>query len=377
MDYDAIVVGLGGMGAAGADALAGRGLRVLALDPFGLGHTRGASHGRTRIVRQAYFESPDYIPLLRRAYALWETFPEDCRLRRVGCLTLGADSSPVVTGATRSATVWEIPIELLTSSEVTVRFPAFAPGPDDVGVFEPNAGFVRPEETVGFLADRARARGADLVIEPMTGWEVTGRGVRVWTPTGAVVADRLVLATGAWTPALAASLALPIRVERRVQHFFAPIEAPGRFRPEVMPTFIWDVAPGDSIYGFPADGADGVKIGFHHRGPAVDPGVEQAPASATEVSQMRAAVAERLPGVAGGPVRSVPCLYDLTPDHNFLLGLAPGLESRVVVAAGFSGHGFKFVPVVGEVVADLVTKGQSAFDLDFLSPARFADAHGA
>jgi sarcosine oxidase len=369
MDYDVIVVGLGGMGAASADALAGRGLRVLALDQFGLGHTRGASHGRTRIVRMAYFESPDYIPLLRRAYALWDTFPADCRLRRVGLLTLGPEDSAVVAGATRSAAAWQLPIELLTRSEVTSRFPQFAPGSADVGVLETDAGFVRPEETVAFLSRRARARGADLVSERVTGWEVAGEGVRVWTASGVWTAGRLVLAAGAWTPSLAASL--PVRVERRVQHFFAPADA-SAYGPDVMPTFIWDVAPGDAIYGFPTDGPDGVKVGFHHRGRVVDPDQEQPPAAAQEVGEMQSVIAHRLPGVAGRWLRSVPCLYDLTPDHNFLLGFAPGLEPRVVVAAGFSGHGFKFVPVVGEVVADLVTTGGTPFDLGFLSPSRFA-----
>jgi sarcosine oxidase len=371
MDYDVIVVGLGGMGVASADALAGRGFRVLGMDQFDVGHLRGASQGRSRIVRMAYFESPDYIPLLRRAYALWDTFPPACRLHRVGLLTLGSDDSAVVAGATRSAAAWQIPIELLTGGEVKDRFPQFAPGPTDVGVFEPDAGFVRPEETVAYLAERARDRGADLVRERVVGWELTGDGVRVWTADGARTAGRLVLAAGSWTPVLAASLALPIRVERRVQHFFAPTGDPAAYGPGAMPTFIWDIAPGDAIYGFPADGADGVKVGFHQRGRVIDPEHEQPPASAGEVGEMESVLADRLPGVAGH-LRSVPCLYDLTPDHNFALGIVPGLGSRVVVAAGFSGHGFKFVPVVGEVVADLVTTGGTAYDLDFLSPTRFA-----
>ena len=372
MDYDVIVVGLGGMGAASADALAGRGLRVLALDQFGVGHTRGASHGRSRIVRQAYFESPDYIPLLRRAYALWDGFPDAVRIRRVGCLMLGSDDSRLVTGATRSAEVWQIPIELLTAGEVRDRFPQFAPGPADVAVFEPDAGFVRPggdRRLPGRSGPRARGgpghRAGDRLGGDRARRTASGRS------TGAFAADRLVLAAGAWTPALAASLALPIRVERRIQHFFAPTGDLAPFGPERMPTFIWDIAPGDAIYGFPADGADGVKIGFHQRGGVVDPGSAQPAASAAEVEQMRAAVADRLPGVASGTVRSVPCLYDLTPDLGFLLGFAPGLDSRVVLAAGFSGHGFKFVPVVGEVVADLVTTGATPFDLAFLSPTRF------
>jgi sarcosine oxidase len=371
MDYDVIVVGLGGMGAASADALAGRGLRVLGVDRFGVGHVHGASHGRSRIVRMAYFESPDYIPLLRRAYALWDAFPAGCRLHRVGLLTLGSGDSAVVVGATRSAAVWRIPIELLTGREVEDRFPQFALRPTDVGVFEPDAGFVRPEETVAFLTERARDRGADLVRERVVGWETAGDGVRVWTGSGAQTAGRLVLAAGSWTPALAAPLALPIRIERRVQYFFAPSGDPAAYGPDAMPTFIWDLAPGDAIYGFPADGTDGVKVGFHQRGRVIDPEHEQPPASAEEVREMGSVLADRMPGVVGNLVRSVPCLYDLTPDHSFALGLVSGLESRVVVAAGFSGHGFKFVPVVGEVVADLATTGETAYDLDFLSPARF------
>jgi sarcosine oxidase len=141
MDYDVIVVGLGGMGVASADALAGRGLRVLGMDQFDIGHLRGASHGRSRIVRMAYFESPDYIPLLRRAYALWDTLPPACRLHRVGLLTLGSDDSAVVAGATRSAAACQVPVELLSGGGVKDRFPQFAPGPTDVGVFEPDAGF--------------------------------------------------------------------------------------------------------------------------------------------------------------------------------------------------------------------------------------------
>ena len=379
MHFDAIVVGTGGMGSAAADALAGRGRRVLAVEQYGVAHDRGSSHGRTRIVRQAYFENPAYIPLLRRAYELWDTLPPALGIHRVGCLSLGAASSPVVTGAARSAAEWGIGIEQLSAVQVRNRFPQFRPRPGDEAVFEPDAGFVRPEETVRLFTERARAHGAEILTgHRVTGWETSAAGVRV-AVTGAepgasthVTADHLVLTAGAWTPTLAPALGLPIHVERRVMHFFAP-HIPAMFAPGPMPTFIWDLADNDSIYGFPADGADGVKIGFHNRGGPADPEQPQPPATPAESTAMRAVLEERLPSAAGPAVRSVGCLYDLTPDHDFILGFAPGTADRVVFAAGTSGHGFKFVPAVGELLADLVTTGGCRYDLDFLRPDRFAD----
>jgi sarcosine oxidase len=155
MDYDTIVIGIGGMGSAAVDALAGRGQRVLGIEQFGIAHSRGASHGQTRIVRQAYFESPAYIPLLRRAYRLWDEMPVPYRLRRVGCLMIGRADSPVVVGARRSAAQWDIELQALCATEVADRFPQFRLSTDEMAVFEPDAGYVRPEATVAHLVDRA------------------------------------------------------------------------------------------------------------------------------------------------------------------------------------------------------------------------------
>jgi sarcosine oxidase len=153
-------------------------------------------------------------------------------------------------------------------------------------------------------------------------------------------------------------------------HFWEP-EASDVFDPTAMPTFIWDLASEDSIYGFPRIGSDGVKIGFHNRGGAADPSRPQPDGSPTEVAEMLALLEDRMPGVVRRHLRSLGCTYALTPDRDFVVGLAPGFDERVVVAAGFSGHGFKFVPVVGEVVADLVIRGETPYDLGFLSPSRF------
>ncbi|MBP2419075.1 N-methyl-L-tryptophan oxidase [Microlunatus capsulatus] len=371
MQHDVIVVGVGGMGSAAADALAGRGQRVLALEQFGVAHSRGSSHGRTRIVRKAYFESPDYLPLLRRAYTLWDALPPELALQRVGCLVLGHAGSPVLEGAAATAAAADVPVEVLTAAEVRRRFPVFRPGPDEAALLEPDAGFVRPELTVAHLVGRARARGARVLTgQRVLGWDLVAGGVVVRTRDAVHEAARLVLTAGAWTPTLAASLGLPVRVQRRVMHFFAP-RAPEVCAPGAMPTFIWDLAAGDSLYGFPLDGADGVKVGFHDRGPLTDPDRPQPDGSADEVAEVRAVLEQHLPDVSGRLLRSTGCMYASTPDEDFVLGLAPGTDGRVVVAAGFSGHGFKFVPVVGEVVADLAVDGGTSFDLGFLAPDRF------
>lgn len=372
MRYDTIVLGVGGMGSAAVDALARRGQRVLGIEQFGIAHERGASHGQTRIVRQAYFEGPAYIPLLRRAYQLWDAMPSSCRLTRVGCLMIGHADSPVVVGASHSAAQWEIELQSLTSDEVARRFPQFRLGRDDLAVYEPDAGFVRPEATVSHLVERAVARGATVLTETTaTGWDVGRDGVRVSTSVGDFAASRLVITAGGWTPTIAPVLDLPIHVERRVMHFWEP-DDPGAYSPSVMPTFIWDQARADSIYGFPRTGPDGVKIGFHDRGGLADMSRPQPEGSPAEIAELHDVLRTTLPSVAGRHLRSVGCSYALTPDHDFVLGIAPGCDERVVVAAGFSGHGFKFVPVIGEVVADLVIAGETPYDLDFLAPTRFA-----
>jgi sarcosine oxidase len=373
MEFDTIVIGVGGMGSAVVDALAGCGQRVLGVEQFEIAHARGASHGQTRIVRQAYFESPAYIPLLRRAYELWDQMPAECSLRRVGCLMIGRDDSPVVVGASRSAAQWDVELQALTAAETTARFPQFRLNAGEVALFEPDAGYVRPEATVAHLVQRAVSRGATVLTDTMVRtWEASAAGVRVRTSAGQVVAERLVLAAGGWTPRLAAALRLPIQVERRVMHFWQP-RTVGAFEPGVMPTFIWDLASEDSIYGFPRTGRDGVKIGFHNRGGPADLSRPQPDGTPTEVAAMVEVLRDRMPDL-GRHLRSIGCTYALTPDHDFVLGRAPGFDDRVVVAAGFSGHGFKFVPVIGEVVADLVTEGETRYDLGFLSPNRFLPA---
>jgi sarcosine oxidase len=373
--YDVIVVGLGGMGSATVRHLAARGVRVLGLERFDPAHDRGSSHGGSRVIRQSYFEDPAYVPLLLRAYELWEEAEKDSGadlLTLTGGLYLGPPESTTFAGSLRAAQEWDLPHEVLDAAALATRFPTITPAADEVAVFEERAGFVRPERTVATHLDLAARDGADLRFgQQVLSWEATASGVRVRTADGKHTAGRLVISPGAWAPTLLADLGLPLRVERQVQYWFAP---PGGVEPYVgHPVYVAEQAGGAQIYGFPAiDGPDGgVKVAFFRRGRVTDPDALDRVVTEAEVDEMRARVADTLPGLVGPLVTSVPCMYTTTPDEHFVIAAHPELEN-VTVACGFSGHGFKFVPVVGEIVADLATTGTTSHPIALFDPRRFA-----
>lgn len=377
--YDVIVAGLGAMGSAAAWHLARRGAKVLGLEQFTPVHDLGSSHGDTRIFRMAYFENPDYVPLLRRAYELWcelEGAAGHPMLVRNGALMIGAADSAVVAGTLASAQRWSLPHELLDRDEMARRYPQFVLEPGEQAVFESNAGFVNPEDAVRAQLELASAAGAELRFEtPVTSWARDGGGVVVRTAGQSFRADRLVLTAGAWTHRVAPDLRVPLRVVRRVMHYLAPVGPGADFAPERFPVFVFQLGAGpDAIYGFPwvDDPGEGVKTGFHHRGDDTDPDEIDRTVSAAEQEEMRGVLAARIPGLAGAHVRSKVCMYTLTPDEDFVIDHLPGTDGTVVVAGGFSGHGFKFTPVVGEILADLALTGTTALPIDFLSAQRFA-----
>ncbi|HZC85058.1 MAG TPA: N-methyl-L-tryptophan oxidase, partial [Rubrobacter sp.] len=271
MIYDAIVVGLGGMGSATAYQLAARGKRVLGLEKHPPAHDRGSSHGRSRIIRQAYFEDPAYVPLLRRAYELWERLERETDqelMTLTGGLMIGHREDELVSGSVRSAQAYGLPYELLDAGEIRARFPPFSPGPETVALYERKAGFVRPEETVKAHLDRAGSLGADLRFEePVLSWEASGEGVRVETPAGPYEAERLVISPGAWAPQLLADLRIPLEVERQVMYWFEPTSGLEPFLPDRFPIFIWEPDDGNKFYGFPAQDNDrSVKAAFFRAG---------------------------------------------------------------------------------------------------------------
>lgn len=360
--YDVVVAGLGGFGSSAAYHLARRGLRVLGLDPRPAAHTEGASHGESRIVRQVYFEGAAYVPLLQRTYELWDELGgADPLLRRTGGLFMGTPGTRVLEGSVATARAWGLDHEVLDAAEVSRRFPALRPPAGTLSLYEPQAGVVAPEAAVTAHLRAASRAGAQLRHdEAVTGWRPRGEGVDVTTSRGEVDAGALVLAPGRWTSGLLGGLPLPLVVERRVQHWFAA--AGGGLSPGRLPVWLWAPDSGTSLYGVPelSTGA-GAKAAVHFS-PGRPPGDWTADEVATALSSLLPSLGEHL--------RSAPCWYTLSPDENFVVGAHPD-ASRVLLACGFSGHGFKFTPVLGEVLADLVVEGRTRFDLSLFDPMRF------
>ncbi len=377
--YDVIVLGLGGMGSAAARHLARRGAAVLGLEQFTPAHALGSSHGDSRIVRMAYFEHPDYVPLLRRAYPLWDELGADVGqplFRRTGALMIGAPDSAVVTGTLASVRRWGLEHEVLDRAAMRQRYPQFRLPADEIAVFDADAGFVNPEDAVRANLGLAGRDGAELRFGvQVTGWRPDGAGVLVEFAGGQARAGSLVLAAGAWTAPLAAGLDVALRVARRVMHYLrAPAQA-GDFDPARFPVYFIQTGPGDGIYGFPliGDPAGGIKAGFHYRGgDAASPDTIDRNVSDSERAEMHAVLAEWIPRLAGEHVEARVCMYTMTPDEHFVIDVLPGSAGRVVIAAGFSGHGFKFTPVVGEILADLALTGTTDQPIDFLRSTRFA-----
>ena len=375
MAYDVVVVGLGGMGSAAAYALAARGLEVLGLERHSPAHDQGSSHGGSRITRQAYFEDPAYVPLLLRAYELWDRLQRDSGedlLHLTGGLFLGPPESTTVGGSLRASREWDLPHELLDSREVARRFPTVRLPSDEVGLYEAKAGVLRPERTVAAHLALAERAGAELRFrEPVREWTTTSTGVRVITDAATYEADRLVVAPGAWAPQLLADLGVPITVERHVTYWFEPLGGVEPYLPARQPIWIHEDRDGEQVYGFPAlDGVGGgVKTAFFRRGRGCTPETIERQVSDDEVATVREHAGRVLPSLPGTFVRAATCMYSNTPDHHFVLAPHPEHE-RVTVACGFSGHGFKFVPLVGEVVADLVTSGTTSHPIGLFDPRR-------
>jgi sarcosine oxidase len=367
-----LVVGLGAAGSAAALTLARRGIRVLGIDRHRPPHPHGSSYGRSRVIREAYYESPAYVPLIQRAYELWRALERDSGrslLRQTGGLMLGPADGQLVTGARRSAEVHQLSCELLDAAAIRRRFPAFQPPAGTVGVLEPRAGFLDPEVAIVSCLKLATAAGAELRFDlTVTGWSADAQGVRVETSGGTLQAETMILAAGPWAPELLHGPAVPLSVERHVMYWFAPADR-GPFTAERMPVFIWEWEPGRLFYGIP-DHGEGLKVAQHHGGETVTVDSVRRRVLPEEVAAMRQLLRRFLPEADGPPTDAVTCLYTNTPDHHFVLGPHPA-EPRVILASACSGHGFKFASVLGEVLADLATTGRSDFDLSPFRPGRF------
>jgi len=372
--HDVAIVGLGAMGSAAARELSRRGLSVAGFDRFAPPHALGSSHGKSRIIREAYFEDPAYVPMVRHAWGLWEELERETGARllmRTGGLMVGPPDGALVRGSLASAAAHDLPHETLDAAGIRRRVPAFHPADGMAGVWEPNAGVLFPEAGIAALLASARRAGASIhPDEAVISWRADERGVEVRTARGTYSADRLVLASGAWMSSLLAGLALPLQVERVVLFWFEPAGDAAAFDPERFPIFILEHERDRYIYGFPRlDGQ--VKIARHHEGEPVDPDRVRREVLPAEAESLRATFRRFLPAADGRLREQAVCMYTNTPDGHFVLGAHPQ-HPRVTVVSACSGHGFKFAPAIGGIVADLVTTGGTGWEIGLFSPARFA-----
>jgi sarcosine oxidase len=373
MTYDAIVVGTGGVGSAALYHLARRGARVIGLDRFPPAHDRGSSHGQTRIIRQAYHEHPNYVPLLLRAYDLWrelEQVIDKKLLYEVGLLFGGPSDDEIIAGVELASKKYHLPIERLSIGEAATRWPGFCLPDSFRLVFEKQAGYLLVEDCVRAHIDAAIRAGASLRCGPsVLGWKISGTGVAVETDEGTLHANRIAIAAGAWASDFLASINVPFQVLRKPLFWYANCD-PLYNVESGCPCFFFDTM-GGQFYGFPRSGPSGVKIAEHTGGtPVANPLNVDRTLHTEERDRVESCLTEHLPGVARECTAHAVCMYTMSPDEHFIVGRHPELP-QIVFAAGLSGHGFKFTSVLGEIMAKLAMDEESELDIEFLSAARF------
>jgi sarcosine oxidase len=373
MHADVIVVGAGGVGSAALFHLAQRGARVLGIDRFPAGHDRGSSHGHSRIIRLAYFEHPDYVPLLRRSYALWAELEQaqgEQLYLQTGLLEVGAPEGPTIQGILAAARTHQLEVEQLTHSECRHRFPGVLVPSDCAAIFESQAGVLRVERCVLAHLDQARRWGANVIAgETVVGWTARNDVVEVTTDKATYRAQRLVLTAGPWAGALLAPFGVPLPVRRKHIHWY-PGPAECYAAEHGCPAFLYET-PGGDFYGIPAFDGHGLKAGEHTGGAAVtDPLTDERGVDADDRRRVEAFLDVHLPHVGRPALEHCTCFYTMSPDCHFLVDRHPE-HANVAFAAGLSGHGFKFTGVLGEALADLALTGRTELPIGFLSVARF------
>ena len=377
--FHTIVLGLGAMGSAALYQLSKRGVSALGIDQFDPPHNLGSSHGDTRITRLAIGEGAAYTPLAMRSHQIWrelEAASGADLLTVTGGLVIGSPEGAgffhgnpnFVRQTIESAQLYGIEHQILDGGAIRRRFPAFSVADDEVGYYEDEAGFVRPERCVGVQLELARANGAEVLPGTrVLGWQTAGDGVEVRTASGAVRADHLIITAGPWvSEMLAASFQPQLRVCRQVLYWFEVADV-GPFEPGRFPVYIWDCGRGEveGIYGFPAiDGpSGGIKIATEQYHTATTPQEMDRNVSPREMQAMyERHVAPHLAGVGPNCLRALVCPYTVTPDSHFVIAPHPEVP-QVLVASPCSGHGFKHSAAIGEALSQWVVDGAPQLDL--------------
>lgn len=371
--FDVVVCGLGATGSAALRELSSRGLRVLGIERFTPGHDRGSSHGATRVIRLGYFEHPSYVPLLRRAYELWreiEGLSGKKLLQITGIAEVGPPDGSLIKGVLASVSAHSLRHELLSAEELMRRFPTFRLPAQYQAVVQPDGGFLAAEPSIHAMLALAKNAGAEIRTgETIHTIEPHATGVRIFTDQACIEASAAVIAVGPWINSMLPNLRIPLRVTRQVMAWFAPGN-PEPFQLSRFPVFLLENRHGIH-YGFPLDSDGLVKIAkHHHRDETVDPETYDRRISTADENLVRAALVDHLPGANGRLARVATCLYTVAPDGDFVIDSLPG-HPHVLIASPCSGHGFKFAPVIGEILADLVAKGAQRHEIGRFSLRRF------
>jgi sarcosine oxidase len=373
-NFDVIVVGVGSMGSAACFQLAKSGARVLGLERFDIPNAMGSAAGFSRMIRLAYFEHPDYVPLLNRSYALWEELAAELKrdvILITGGLMLGPPGATVLEGSLRSVRQYDLPHELLDAAEAMKRFPQFKLPEDYRVLHDHKAGLVLPERAVAGYAELAMRRGAELHgHEAVSSWESSKTGVVVKTTKAVYSADKLIFCGGAWTDALARDLGVRLTVTRQPLAWVWP-KSPELFELGKFPVWILEHRDGSNHYGFPMlPDNPGFKLASHKRSAPTDAETLDRTARDSDEQAIRGVLRDFIPS-ADGPLLSMRvCMYTNSPDHQFIIDRHPE-HSNVIIACGFSGHGFKCASGIGQVLSELALDGKSSLPVDFLCLKRF------
>jgi sarcosine oxidase len=377
-EFEFIVVGAGGMGSAAAYHLARTGRSVLLLEQFEIGHRHGSSHGESRIIRLSY-DHPSYVRLAQAAYGLWAELEQDAGqllLHRTGGLDLSAPRHPAFEACVANLSALHIPRELLTAPEIERRFPQFRVADNTIGLYQADAGILNPSQCVALLVQRAAHYGAAVIERtPARSIQLRDDGATIQTDDTLYRCRKLIVCAGPWAGPLLETIGVkvPLTVTQE-QYAVFKLQTPEKFQPDRFPVFIhYHLPQGDQpidYYGFPIFGHTGIKVGEHHTGPIVTAATRTFEVEPTRLQRLSAYVRATLPDTQGQVSEAATCLYTNTPDQHFIIDKLPGYP-HVAVAAGFSGHGFKFAILVGRLMADLLVRGETRYPIELFTIQRF------
>ncbi len=379
--YDAIVIGVGSMGSATCYYLSQRGHKVLGLEQFDISHDQGSHSGQSRIIRMAYGEDSDYVPLLKRAYANWKVLEDQTKSKvfeKTGLAYFGKPDNEFMMTVKNSAAKYDIALAKSGPDKAKDLFPAFQVPADFEIIFEPNAGFVTPERAILLYTQQAIAKGAEIrTRERVKGWKKVGGKIQVESSSGAFTCDKLIITAGGWASKVLPGLKVELKVTKQMLAWVSPknwdLFSLGKF-----PCWILEDPERGSYYGFPIlpanqfGGPIGLKLAHHFPGELSDPDKVNRNVTAGTEEDIRYALKKYLPLADNDILSLKSCLYTNTKDENFIIDHLPGFEKQVTIACGFSGHGFKFASAIGEVLSDMAMKGKTELPIGFLGLSRFS-----